>query len=510
MASSGFEASEVVPPEGSGHGDRERGEALVLELVGSQADSLLRVARRYSMCADDAHDAYQARPGDPHAPRGAPGSRARRGFEAAEVVPPERAGRRAIASAGRRWSSSSWARTPTRCCASRGATRCAPTTPTTPTSAAWRSSCATPRAWTPSARRAGCTRWSSTRRWPSTARGGGSSASPRSTSTRSSRARRPRPRSACWPSDRVARSAEALHGLKPQEVRALWLKALGHSYEQICEATGWTYTKVNRCLAEGRKSFLERYAGIESGQECERLAPTLSAFVDGEADAAQTVALRAHLRQCLACRAAVRGLHDASQPLAVVFPATGARRGQRRRRAHGQLLRARVRDGLAAPARARGELVPARAGGLRHRHGRQDGRRGGVGRRGRGRRLRGRGRRQLRRARPPGGDPARRRGRARCRRSRRCRGSHARRAARSHARSAGRGPAARAHAGRARAPRRRVGPQPARDARPATAATTTIAAASRAPQPRAVAASAGASRSGSSARRRVRLRGSVT
>jgi hypothetical protein len=123
-------------------------------------------------------------------------------------------------------------------------------------------------------------------------------------------------------SDRVARSAEALHGLKPQEVRALWLKALGHSYEQICEVTGWTYTKVNRCLAEGRKSFLERYAGIESGQECERLAPALSAFVDGEADAAQTVALRAHLRQCLACRATVRGLHDASQPLTVVFPAS--------------------------------------------------------------------------------------------------------------------------------------------------------------------------------------------
>ena len=64
---------------------------------------------------------------------------------------------------------------------------------------------------------------------------------------------------------------------------------------------------MNRCLAEGRKSFLERYAGIESGQECERLAPALSAFVDGEADAAQTVALRAHLRQCLACRATVRG-----------------------------------------------------------------------------------------------------------------------------------------------------------------------------------------------------------
>ncbi|MEN3285567.1 MAG: hypothetical protein V7607_6707, partial [Solirubrobacteraceae bacterium] len=71
--------------------------------------------------------------------------------------------------------------------------------------------------------------------------------------------------------------------------------------------------KVNRCLAEGRESFLERYAGIESGRECERLAPALSAFVDGEGDPAQVVDLRTHLRQCLACRAAVRGLHDASR-----------------------------------------------------------------------------------------------------------------------------------------------------------------------------------------------------
>jgi len=45
--------------------------------------------------------------------------------------------------------------------------------------------------------------------------------------------------------------------------------------------------------------------------------------VDGEADGAQALALRMHLRQCLACRAAVRGLHDASRPLSVVFPAAG-------------------------------------------------------------------------------------------------------------------------------------------------------------------------------------------
>jgi RNA polymerase sigma factor (sigma-70 family) len=248
MASSGFEAAEVVAPERSGQGDRERGEALVLELVGTQADSLLRVARRYSLCADDAHDAYQ------------------RGLEIlmrhAARLDPERA--------------AGWLHTVVK-----------------------HEALAINR---------------SRRRIVGFAEVDLDALESRTSASPEERA---------LASDRVARSAEALHGLKPQEVRALWLKALGHSYEQICEVTGWTYTKVNRCLAEGRKSFLERYAGIESGQECERLAPILSAFVDGEADAGETVQLRAHLRQCLACRAAVRGLHDASRPLGVVFPATG-------------------------------------------------------------------------------------------------------------------------------------------------------------------------------------------
>jgi hypothetical protein len=51
MASSGIEAAEVVPPERSGQGDGERGEALVLERLGAHADSRLRVARRYSLCS---------------------------------------------------------------------------------------------------------------------------------------------------------------------------------------------------------------------------------------------------------------------------------------------------------------------------------------------------------------------------------------------------------------------------------------------------------------------------
>ena len=42
--------------------------------------------------------------------------------------------------------------------------------------------------------------------------------------------------------ERVARSREALQALKPQEVRALALKAQGYSYAEIGKITGWTYT----------------------------------------------------------------------------------------------------------------------------------------------------------------------------------------------------------------------------------------------------------------------------
>ncbi|HWC25184.1 MAG TPA: sigma-70 family RNA polymerase sigma factor, partial [Solirubrobacteraceae bacterium] len=96
--------------------------------------------------------------------------------------------------------------------------------------------------------------------------------------------------------DLIGRSAEALQRLKPQELRALWLRAQGHSYNDIGVMTGWSYTKVNRCLTEGRRSFLARYAEIESGAECERWLPVISAMVDGEATREQMLDLRPHLR----------------------------------------------------------------------------------------------------------------------------------------------------------------------------------------------------------------------
>jgi RNA polymerase sigma factor (sigma-70 family) len=120
--------------------------------------------------------------------------------------------------------------------------------------------------------------------------------------------------------DRTTRAAEALRRLKPQELRTIWLKALGHSYSEISALTGFSPTKVNRCLTEGRKSFLERFDGIEAGTECERWQPVLSAMVDGEATAAQITEARPHLRNCPACRATLRGLDQANRPLAAVLP----------------------------------------------------------------------------------------------------------------------------------------------------------------------------------------------
>ncbi len=52
--------------------------------------------------------------------------------------------------------------------------------------------------------------------------------------------------------ERVAEARLALASLKPAERLAILLQAEGYSYAEICVLCGWTYTKVNRSLAEGR------------------------------------------------------------------------------------------------------------------------------------------------------------------------------------------------------------------------------------------------------------------
>ena len=81
----------------------------------------------------------------------------------------------------------------------------------------------------------------------------------------------------------VARSREALQALKPQELRALSLLAEGYSYIEIGEITGFSQTKINRCLAEGRERFRSLLSRSEDGSRCEEMRPLLSAFCDGEA-----------------------------------------------------------------------------------------------------------------------------------------------------------------------------------------------------------------------------------
>jgi len=132
--------------------------------------------------------------------------------------------------------------------------------------------------------------------------------------------------------ERLSQSAEALSRLKPQEIRCLVLRAQGLSYREICNATGFTYTKVNRCLTEGRQALAGRLAGIEGGIECARLAPLLSALADGEADAAALARLRPHLKTCLSCRARLREFRAAPQRVAALVPValTGGEDGMRR------------------------------------------------------------------------------------------------------------------------------------------------------------------------------------
>jgi RNA polymerase sigma factor (sigma-70 family) len=43
--------------------------------------------------------------------------------------------------------------------------------------------------------------------------------------------------------------------LKPDQRTALLLLGLGYSYNEIAQLRGWTYTKVNRCLSEGRAAL---------------------------------------------------------------------------------------------------------------------------------------------------------------------------------------------------------------------------------------------------------------
>lgn len=118
----------------------------------------------------------------------------------------------------------------------------------------------------------------------------------------------------------VARSREALQALKPAELRALGLLAEGYSYFEIGERTGWSQTKINRLLAEGRAHFRSLITSSEDGSRCRELRPLLSAFCDGETGPRQALEVREHLRACAQCRATMRTYRAAPKIAVALLP----------------------------------------------------------------------------------------------------------------------------------------------------------------------------------------------
>jgi DNA-directed RNA polymerase specialized sigma24 family protein len=120
--------------------------------------------------------------------------------------------------------------------------------------------------------------------------------------------------------ERAAQTAEALRDLKPAELQCLLLKALGYSYTEISDRTGFSWTKVNRCLTEGRRRFFAGFAEIESGRRCQGFQPLLSAATDGEISAGEQPALARHLNGCQSCRALLREYRSVPERVAELLP----------------------------------------------------------------------------------------------------------------------------------------------------------------------------------------------
>jgi RNA polymerase sigma factor (sigma-70 family) len=118
----------------------------------------------------------------------------------------------------------------------------------------------------------------------------------------------------------IARSREALQALKPAELRALSLLAEGYSYAEIGEMTGFSQTKINRVLAEGRDRFRSLLSSSEDGSRCRQMGPLLSAFCDGEASEGESEAVREHLRACGHCRSTMRAYRAAPRIAIALWP----------------------------------------------------------------------------------------------------------------------------------------------------------------------------------------------
>lgn len=120
--------------------------------------------------------------------------------------------------------------------------------------------------------------------------------------------------------DLAQRAGEALATLKEAEAQALCARAQGLSYEEISEAYGWSYTKVNRAVTEGRRAFVEHYLALEQGVLCATTAEQVPAYLEGTLRRRDQVRLQAHLQRCSGCRSVLHAERRAERSLAALLP----------------------------------------------------------------------------------------------------------------------------------------------------------------------------------------------
>ena len=120
--------------------------------------------------------------------------------------------------------------------------------------------------------------------------------------------------------DLARRAGEALATLKENEAQALCLRAQGLSYDEIAEAYGWSYTKVNRVVTEGRRAFVAHYRAVEDGLICTDTADLVGRFAAGDLKPRVALKVRAHLVRCTACRALLHAERQADASLRALLP----------------------------------------------------------------------------------------------------------------------------------------------------------------------------------------------
>ncbi|MDO9397862.1 MAG: sigma-70 family RNA polymerase sigma factor, partial [Herbiconiux sp.] len=120
--------------------------------------------------------------------------------------------------------------------------------------------------------------------------------------------------------DLAQRAGEALANLKDTEAQALCLRAQGMSYDEIADTYGWSRTKVNRAVTEGRRAFVDHYTAVETGVVCGDTAELIDRYVDGTLKPRVAIRVRAHLLRCSGCRSLMHAHRGADTALRALLP----------------------------------------------------------------------------------------------------------------------------------------------------------------------------------------------